>query len=137
MFQPSGACEIAITVAPARASASGATNDAAPLAQSTTIVRPSSRVVTDVMRYSMYFSFAPSSLMARPTPRPVGRSHGSPIRASISASIESSSLPPPRANNLMPLSGIALWDAEIITPRSAPVAPTRYEIAGVGNTPTR
>ena len=137
MFQPSGACEIATTVAPARASASGATYDAAPFAQSTTIFSPSKRVATDVIKCSMYFSFAPSSLIARPTPRPVGRSHGSPMRASISASIESSSLPPPRANNLIPLSGIALCEAEIITPRSAFVAATRYEIAGVGRTPTR
>ena len=37
----------------------------------------------------------------------------------------------------MPLSGIALCDAEIITPRSAPSASTRYATAGVGSTPTR
>ena len=85
----------------------------------------------------MYFSFAPASLIARPTPRPVGRSHGSLMRASTRASIESSSFPPPRANNLIPLSGIALCEAEIMTPKSAPVLATRYEIAGVGRTPTR
>ena len=39
---------------------------------------------------------------------------------SIAISIASSSLWPPRARNLMPLSGIGLWDAESITPRSAP-----------------
>ena len=43
----------------------------------------------------------------------------------------------PAANSLMPLSGIALCDAEIITPRSASRAPTRYATAGVGSTPTR
>ena len=32
----------------------------------------------------------------------------------------------------MPLSGIALCDAEIITPRSASSAPTRYATAGRG-----
>ena len=35
----------------------------------------------------------------------------------------------------MPLSGIALCDAEIITPRSAPSASTRWATAGVGSTP--
>ncbi len=37
----------------------------------------------------------------------------------------------------MPLSGIGLCDAEIMTPRSAPVSATRKAIAGVGRTPTR
>src|SRR5688500_14578656 len=35
----------------------------------------------------------------------------------------------------MPLSGIGLWLAEIITPRSAPVCAVRCAIAGVGTTP--
>ena len=59
------------------------------------------------------------------------------MRASIRASIASSNLPPPRANNLIPLSGIGLWEAEIMTPRSAFDSATRCAIAGVGNTPTR
>ena len=49
----------------------------------------------------------------------------------------SSNFPPPRENNLIPLSGIGLCDAEIITPRSAPDSATRCAIAGVGRTPTR
>ena len=49
----------------------------------------------------------------------------------------SGSLCPPRLNNLMPLSGIGLWLAEIMTPRSAPVVPVRKASAGVGSTPAR
>src|SRR5690349_6032078 len=37
----------------------------------------------------------------------------------------------------MPLSGMALWLADSITPRSAPSAPVRNATAGVGSTPTR
>ena len=37
----------------------------------------------------------------------------------------------------MPLSGIGLCEALIITPRSAPVLATKYATAGVGTTPTR
>ena len=49
----------------------------------------------------------------------------SPRCCSIAFSTASSSLWPPRARNLMPLSGIGLWEAEIITPRSAPSASVR------------
>ena len=84
----------------------------------------------------MYRSAADSSTITRPTPLPVGRSHGSFKRASIAASNESSNFPPPLAKNLIPLSGIGLWDALIITPRSAPLVATRCAIAGVGSTPT-
>ena len=38
----------------------------------------------------------------------------------MASSSASSSLTPPRAKNLIPLSGIGLWLAESITPRSAP-----------------
>jgi len=41
--------------------------------------------------------------------------------SSMAASTASGSLCPPRLNSLMPLSGIGLWLAESITPRSAPV----------------
>ena len=85
----------------------------------------------------MYFSRALASSITRPTWAPVGRCHGSPIRASIAASSESANFSPPRANNLIPLSGAGLCDAEIMTPRSAPLSATKYAIAGVGNTPTR
>ena len=57
-------------------------------------------------------------------------------RASIASSSASASLCPPRAKNLMPLSGIGLCDAEIITPRSASRAAVRNATAGVGSTPT-
>ncbi len=36
----------------------------------------------------------------------------------------------------MPLSGIGLWDAESITPRSAPSFSVRNATAGVGSTPS-
>ena len=35
----------------------------------------------------------------------------------------------------MPLSGAGLWEAEIMTPKSAPRSPTRKAAAGVGRTP--
>src|SRR6476619_3347087 len=66
---------------------------------------------------------------------PVGRSHGSRSRFSIAVSIASSSFTPPRARNLMPLSGIGLWLAESTTPRSAPSDSVRNATPGVGSTP--
>ena len=53
----------------------------------------------------------------------------------MAASTASSSFCPPRAKNLIPLSGMGLWDAEMTTPRSASTALTRYATAGVGTTP--
>src|SRR3954469_3296401 len=73
-------------------------------------------------------------------PAPVGRcSSDRPLTTvcSIAASRASGSLCPPRLNSLMPLSGIGLWLAEIMTPRSASVRPVRWAIAGVGSTPAR
>src|SRR3954465_13826896 len=73
-------------------------------------------------------------------PAPVGRSTSacpSVTAASILSSISSGSFCPPAAKSLIPLSGIGLCEADSITPRSAPVWPTRYAIAGVGSTPTR
>ena len=81
--------------------------------------------------------FASSSKIILPTFKPVGLSHGSPNLASICDSSESANLSPPFAKNLIPLSGIGLWDAEIMTPRSHFDSATRWAIAGVGNTPTR
>ena len=80
MFSPSGASWIATTSAPAAANASGATTEAAPLAQSTTTCSPSRRLaasvdeqVRDVRRRRLG-----DRRSTRPTPAPVGRSHGSP-----------------------------------------------------------
>src|SRR4051812_4877920 len=73
-------------------------------------------------------------------PAPVGRSTSacpSVTADSILSSISSGSFCPPAAKSLIPLSGIGLCEADSITPRSAPVWPTRYAIAGVGSTPTR
>src|SRR5215208_3925934 len=82
------------------------------------------------------------SSRTRPTSAPVGRGLAplrvaAVIRASIASSSSSPSLAPPRAKNLIPLSGIGLWLAEIITPRSANVAPVRKATPGVGSTPSR
>ena len=38
--------------------------------------------------------------------------------------------------NLIPLSGMALWEADSMTPRSARRALVKYATAGVGRTPT-
>jgi hypothetical protein len=61
----------------------------------------------------------------RPMPAPTGRSHGSLSRASMASSTSSSSFSPPRAKNLIPLSGAGLWLAESITPKSASSAMVR------------
>src|SRR3954452_10409038 len=51
------------------------------------------------------------------------------------SSTSSGSLTPPRAKILMPLSGAGLCDAEIMTPKSAPMSLIRNAAAGVGMTP--
>ena len=77
----------------------------------------------------------------RRSARPARRSHRSGAasprlrRASICSSTSSASLCPPRAKNLIPLSGIGLCEAEIITPRSTPSSAVRWATAGVGRTP--
>src|SRR4051794_23367728 len=58
------------------------------------------------------------------------------MRRSMASSMASSSLWPPRAKNLMPLSGMALCEAESMTPRSASRNAVRYATPGVGSTPT-
>ena len=87
------------------------------------------------VRCARYFSMSMPSGLMRPTCAPVGSSPGSDRRASIASSTSSASLRPPRAKNLMPLSGIALWLAEIITPKSASMRSVRKATAGVGTTP--
>ncbi len=59
------------------------------------------------------------------------------ISASIASSSSSDSLSPSGPNSLMPLSGKALWLAEIITPRSARISRVSMAIAGVGSGPVR
>ena len=134
-----------VTSAPARRKASGATTDVAPFAQSATIFRPFSGVGCDFSgptgamaetRWSMYRLVAVAvSWLTRPTPAPVGRSQSWPSTASISSSLVSGSLKPPRAKNLMPLSGIGLWDAEITAPISTLSTDVRYATPGVGMMP--
>ena len=46
------------------------------------------------------------------------------------------SLLPSAVKNLIPLSGMALWEADSMTPRSARRALVKYATAGVGRTPT-
>ena len=116
------------TSAPARRRASGATTEVAPLAQSATIRRPSRGLgwvlsgatgATASTRWSMYMLVAVTvSWETRPTPSPTGRSQSWPRTASMSSSLESWSLKPPRAKNLMPLSGMGLWEAEMTAPIS-------------------
>src|SRR4051812_23584005 len=55
----------------------------------------------------------------------------------MAASMASSSLTPPRARNLMPLSGIGLCEALMTTPRSASSAAVRWATPGVGSTRSR
>ena len=53
-----------------------------------------------------------------PTSAPTGRSQSEDMVASMRSSIASSSLKPFALMNFIPLSGIALCEAEIMTPRS-------------------
>ncbi len=53
----------------------------------------------------------------------------------MASSTASGSLCPPAANSLMPLSGIGLCDAEIITPRSAPSVGDQERDGGRGQHP--
>jgi hypothetical protein len=82
-------------------------------------------------------SSASGTSVTRPTMSAIGRCHGSRRRTPMASSSSSSSLWPPRARNLMPLSGIGLCDAEIMTARSASSSPVRCATAGVGMTPRR
>ena len=75
------------------------------------------------------------SWLTRPTPAPVGRSQSWPSTASISSSFVSGSLNPPRAKNLMPLSGMGLCDAEITAPISTLSTEVRNATPGVGMMP--
>jgi hypothetical protein len=72
----------------------------------------------------------------RPTAAPIGRGpqRAHPLGRS-GPRRRRTSLCPPRAKNLMPLSGIALCEAESMTPKSAPCRAVRKAIAGVGSTP--
>src|ERR687886_1257881 len=135
MLRPSGSAPITTTSAPASRSARGAAALAAPWAQSTTTFNPSSRFGREPSSRATYRSVASASGRTRPTPAPVGRSQSSPRRRSMSSSTSSGSLWPPLAKNLIPLSGIGLWDAERTTPRSAPVSATSAATPGVGRTP--
>ncbi|SLJ18077.1 Uncharacterised protein [Mycobacteroides abscessus subsp. abscessus] len=59
-------------------------------------------------------------------PAPVGRTGSSAATsASMRSSTASSSLCPPAAKILIPLSGMGLCEAEIITPRHASYRPVR------------
>src|SRR5688572_18270545 len=152
---------MANTVAPRRLKTSGPTWNAAPFAQSRTTVRPSSlvgpspeaimspspeaimspspeEIVDTESTRCLTYVVTPAWLSPmRPTSAPVGRAHGSSRRFSMRISMSSSSLCPPRDRNLMPLSGIGLWLAEIITPMSAASSAVRKAAPGVGTTPRR
>lgn len=72
----------------------------------------------------------------RPIRSPVGPVMRGSIASSMRSSSSSESFRPPAAKNLMPLSGIGLWDAEIIAPSAALWCAVRNATAGVGSWPT-
>ena len=123
MLSPSGSAPMVMTSAPARREGLGRDPAGGAVRLVQDDCRPSRRLGSAPSRWATYCSKPSSYVRTRPTPEPVGRSQGSPsvLRPPRSASSSSSaSLWPPRAKNLMPLSGMALWLAESITPRSAP-----------------
>ena len=118
----------------------GAAADAAPWAQSTTTVSPSSRCGGGLDQRGA--GSGPARRRRRRPgrcPRRSGRLPG-PGRDELprcGPRWRRRACARRRAKILMPLSGIGLCDAEIITPKSASYAPVRYATAGVGSTPTR
>ena len=135
MLRPSGSAPITVTRAPASVKTWGEMPDAAPCAQSSTMWRPSRRCGSVESRWTRYRSSASANRRMRPTSAPLGSSLAVPIAASIRSSTSSGSFTPPAAKNLMPLSGAGLWDAEIMTPKSARESAIRNAAAGVGTTP--
>ena len=135
MLRPSGSQPMMLTRAPACSKAAGATLLAAPWAASTTTCRPSRRCGS---------AGAGAQVALLPVGAGGGRGRrrlrwgaptarrGAPRWRPRSSS---ASLWPPRAKNLMPLSGMALCEAESMTPRSAPRSAVRNAMAGVGRMP--
>ena len=106
-------------MAPSWVSTQGAATAAAPFPQSTTTLKASRRRPSSVVsRRVSYSRRAPSSTRAVPTAAPSTRvgaarpASSASSSASKRASISSVSLRPPRAKNLMPLSGNRLWLAD-------------------------
>ena len=149
MLRPSGWSWRTWTLAPRRPNTSGATSDAAPLAQSSTRVRPSRAPSGNAPTSPSTYRSQPASAITVPTPSPVGPGSRAapdvsdppptPRRRSISASSRAStsslSLRPPAAKNLMPLSWKGLWEAEM-TAAGWPSAAESQATPGVGSTPT-
>ncbi len=128
MFNPSGRWWIGTTRAPARVNASTAVCEAAPLAASTTTVSPSSRVPLDRIDQvlDVLLDLDPVVLDASDTPGDRALPGLAHPRLDGILDLITELDPPPRAKNLMPLSGIGLWLADSMTPpQVAPVAPTR------------
>ena len=78
MLQPSGSAPMTTTSAPAARSAAGATSLAAPLAQSTTTCRPSSRCGSAASSARRSARRRRRAAGSRPTSPPVGRCQSSP-----------------------------------------------------------
>ena len=138
MLRPSGEALIAITSAPASRSACGPTSTGrAVRAVEDDLAARQRRVdgadeVLGVLLDGRAVRCHPADVAAeRPVPVLADvRLDGAP-RARRRACT------PPRARNLMPLSGIGLCDAESTTPMSAPSAAVRSATAGVGSTRSR
>ena len=144
MLRPSGRSWRTWTVAPSRRKTSGATSDAAPLAQSSTRVRPANAPGAEHAHHARRRSGRGRRRRSTvPTPSPIGAGGCVPAgvrpsrrssSASSRASTSSLSLRPPAAKNLIPLSWKGLWDAEI-TAAGWPSAADSQATPGVGSTP--
>ena len=126
MFQPSGSQPMACTVAPARRYTSGAACRRGAVGAVDDDPQAGERLVDggqDVAGVVLRRARAGRG-RGRSRHRWAGGRRRSPLTTvrSMSASSASGSLCPPRLNSLMPLSGIGLWLAEIMTPRSASCA---------------
>ena len=105
-------------------------------AQSTTTFRPSRRFGRLVSRRATYRSVGVGE-----GPDPADGAARRPLPGLAQAALDGvldarrASLWPPLAKNLMPLSGMGLWDAERTTPRSASVSATSVATPGVGMIP--
>jgi len=122
MLVPVGEALMAVMLAPSRENTSGAYQEAAPLAQSKTRCKFSSRSpFCSSTRSSTYSSrmSVPSMLRPKSAECICERIISLSMTLSISSSRSSCSFMPPGLKNLIPFSSTGLCDAEITTPASA------------------
>ena len=135
MLRPSGQAWSTATSAPRRVRTSAANADVAPLAQSTTRVRPERDPLPTEEATASAQGAAPSGSSDQLDDPPPPSRRGSASHAAWTADCTtSSSFRPPAENSFTPLSYQGLWEAETTAP-ATPSAAATWATAGVGATP--